>query len=295
MLPIPAQEFMANIYSPSEMPFQLKSHPTVPVQLKSPKTNTPSFMVLKETHSTCKLFNEMWWPLYLTHDTQHISRVDLSQASESELENLASACEPATFGVDQKDVLDESYRKARKLDVAHFATTFELRKSGIMDVVRAALLEGHDSNIPVEADLYKLNVYGECRTNNLNNWSYVHPSDHCTCSDKGSFFKSHRDTPRSGTMFASLVVIFPVAHEGGALKLCHGGNEWTVDSATVNNTTSPVISYIAFYSDVEHEVTPVTSGHSVTLTWNIYFQRTVKPPDYFLLPNLSVHPKTSES
>lgn len=211
------------------------------------------------------------------------------------MENLASACEPATFGVDQKDVLDESYRKARKLDVAHFATTFELRKSRIMDVVRAALLERHDSNIPVEADLYKLNVYGECRTNNLNNWSYVHPSDHCTCSDKGSFFKSHRDTPRSGTMFASLVVIFPVAHEGGALKLCHGGNEWTVDSATVNNTTSPVISYIAFYSDVEHEVTPVTSGHRVTLTWNLYFQPTVKPPDYFLLPNLSVHPKTSES
>ena len=72
------------------------------------------------------------------------------------MENLASACEPATFGVDQKDVLDESYRKARKLDVAHFATTFELRKSRIMDVVRAALLERHDSNIPVEADLYKL-------------------------------------------------------------------------------------------------------------------------------------------
>jgi hypothetical protein len=76
----------------------------------------------------------------------------------------ATACEPATFGVNQKDVLDESYRKARKLDVANFATTFELRKSGIMDVVRAALLEGHDSNRPVEAELYKLNVYGECRS-----------------------------------------------------------------------------------------------------------------------------------
>jgi hypothetical protein len=92
-----------------------------------------------------------------------ISRVDLSQASELELANLSSVCEPASFGVDQKNVLDESYRKARKLDVANFATTFELRKSGIMDVVRAALLEGHNSNRPVEAELYKLNVYGECR------------------------------------------------------------------------------------------------------------------------------------
>lgn len=47
-----------------------------------------------------------------------ISRIDLSRAAESELANLSASCEPATFGVDQKDVLDESYRKARKLDVA---------------------------------------------------------------------------------------------------------------------------------------------------------------------------------
>ena len=77
------------------------------------------------------------------------------------MENLAGACDPATFGVNQKDVLDESYRKAGKLDVVNFATKFKLEKSGIMNTVRAALLEGHDSNRPVEAELYKLNVYGE--------------------------------------------------------------------------------------------------------------------------------------
>ena len=96
-----------------------------------------------------------------------ISRIDLSQAAESELANLSTSCEPATFGVNQKDVLDESYRKARKLDVANFATKFELHNSEIMNVVRAALLEGHDSNRPVEAELYKLNVYGECELNNV--------------------------------------------------------------------------------------------------------------------------------
>jgi hypothetical protein len=100
-------------------------------------------------------------------------------------------------------------------------------------------------------------------------------------------------------MFASLVVIFPVAHAGGALKLRHGGNEWTVDPATataVDNTTGPVISYIAFYSDVEHEVTLVTSGHRVTITWNLYFQPAVNPPDYSpSMLNPLVHPKSSES
>ena len=117
--------------------------------------------------------------------------------------------------------------------------------------------------------------------------------------EKGGFFKPHKDTPRSGTMFASLVVVFPTAHEGGLLKLRHGGNEWTVDPAStmaVDNTTGPVISYIAFYSDVEHEVTPVTSGHRVTLTWNLYFQPAVVPPDYSpSMPSPLVCPRLSES
>lgn len=117
------------------------------------------------------------------------------------------------------------------------------------------------------------------------------------CLDEGGFFKSHRDTPRGGTMFASLVVVFPTAHAGGALKLRHGGNEWTVNPAIVSaaddSTIGPVISYIAFYSDVEHEVTPVTSGHRVTLTW---LQPVVKPPDYSpSMPSPLVRPKTSES
>ena len=119
------------------------------------------------------------------------------------------------------------------------------------------------------------------------------------CLEKGGFFKPHRDTPRSSTMFASLVVVFPTVHEGGLLKLRHGGNEWTVDPTTataIDNKNGPVITYIAFYSDVEHEVTPVTSGHRVTLTWNLYFQPAVVPPDYSpSMPSPLVQPKISES
>lgn len=77
------------------------------------------------------------------------------------LRSRTRACDPTTFGVNQKDVSDESYRKAGKLDIENFASKFKLEKSGIMTVIRAALLEGHDSNRPIEAELYKLNVYGE--------------------------------------------------------------------------------------------------------------------------------------
>jgi hypothetical protein len=52
----------------------------------------------------------------------------------------------------------------------------------------------------------------------------------------------------------------------------HGGGEWTFDSASmVKNKAEPTMAYVAFYSDIEHEVTPVTSGYRVTLTYNLYF------------------------
>jgi hypothetical protein len=73
-------------------------------------------------------------------------------------------------------------------------------------------------------------------------------------------------------MFGSLVIVLPTIHEGGALVLCHGGNEWTFDSAKeLSEQSQPSIGYVAFYSDVEHEVTLVKSGYRVTLTYNLYF------------------------
>ena len=89
---------------------------------------------------------------------------------------------------------------------------------------------------------------------------------------EASFFKSHKDTPLGEKMFGSLVVVFPTSHEGGTLILRHNGKEWSFDSGkALSEQSSPSIAYIAFYSDVEHEVTTVTSGCRVTLTYNLYF------------------------
>lgn len=76
------------------------------------------------------------------------------------MEQLSNACQPATFGVNQKDVYDESYRKAGKLDEENFASKFILQNSGLLDIVRSELLEGQN-NKAITAELYKLNVYGE--------------------------------------------------------------------------------------------------------------------------------------
>ncbi|KDQ65042.1 hypothetical protein JAAARDRAFT_167888 [Jaapia argillacea MUCL 33604] len=175
--------------------------------------------------------------------------INLSKATAEQLHLLSDACQPATFGLNQQDVLDETYRKAGKMDSSNFATKFSPEAAGLIDLVRSELLEGHEGTKHVIAELYKLNVYG-----------------------KDSFFKSHKDTPCGEKMFGSLVVVFPTDHSGGALLLRHGGKEWTFDSAKeVAACEGPCIGWIAFYSDVEHEVAKVTSGYRVNLTYNLYF------------------------
>ena len=73
-------------------------------------------------------------------------------------------------------------------------------------------------------------------------------------------------------MFGSLVLIFPTHHKGGDLIFRHGKKEWVVESSrALLNQPSTSVVYAAFFSDVEHEVTPVTSGHRVTLTFNLYY------------------------
>ena len=89
-----------------------------------------------------------------------------------------------------------------------------------------------------------------------------------------SFFKAHVDTPQSPKMFGFLVVVLPTKHEGGTLLLRHHGQEWTFDSANIvstPNSESPHAAFISFFNNVEHEVSMVTSGYRVTLTYNLYF------------------------
>ena len=72
-------------------------------------------------------------------------------------------------------------------------------------------------------------------------------------------------------MLGSLVIVYPTPHAGGELVLRHKGREWTFDAnALTSSQPSPSIAYIAFYSDIEHEVIKVSSGHRVTVTYNLY-------------------------
>ncbi|KAI0806600.1 hypothetical protein C8Q74DRAFT_1223153 [Fomes fomentarius] len=193
----------------------------------------------------------------LYYGRDHPKFVNLSKmlAKPEALAELQATCEPAMFGRNDKTILDETYRKAGKMDTSQFALHFNAQCDGLLDVVRSSLLLGEQSRRSITAQLYKLNVYGE-----------------------GAFFKPHQDTPLSDKMFGSLVVVFPTEHSGGALVLRHHGKEWTFDSGEILANAPNSIGYAAFFSDVEHEVTPVLSGHRVTITYNLFWADTDVAP-----------------
>ncbi|KAI6111123.1 hypothetical protein F5141DRAFT_1063485 [Pisolithus sp. B1] len=148
-----------------------------------------------------------------------VSRIDLSSPTPEELDSLSNACQPASFGVNHEQVYDESY----------------LRNTGLIHIVRRELLDYSDANPEITAELYKLNRR----------------------VGKDSFFKAHKDTPRHGNMFGTLVVIFPTQHEGGEFVLRQRDLEWSLDFAKM-------------LPDSSHPPC-ATSGHRVTPTYILHF------------------------
>ncbi|KAI0365154.1 hypothetical protein BV20DRAFT_778360 [Pilatotrama ljubarskyi] len=216
----------------------------------------PAFL-LKELHATLeaappfcsgtlKLSPDMLDFYYGKHNHQYINFAESAQRP-ADIEQLEAACDAAAFGRNEETVIDETYRKAGKMDLSNFVMRFDAERSRLVDVVRTGLLTGDKETRGVVAEPYKLNVYG-----------------------KGAFFKPHVDTPHAANMFASLVVVFPTPHEGGELVLRQEDRVWTFDSSTLLTGSTSSIAYIAFFSDVEHEVLPVLSGHRITITYNLY-------------------------
>ncbi|KAK2734712.1 hypothetical protein FQN57_001482 [Myotisia sp. PD_48] len=198
-----------------------------------------------------------------------------STETVNSVEQLVRDCVPATFGLNQEDVLDLNYRSAGKLDPSQFGVNFHPADFGILETIEQLLLpsvelyeKGHeDEDMPiavrrVRAELYKLNVY----------------------SGPSGIFRAHVDTPRSSSQFGSLVVCLPSPHAGGSLIVRHEGKSITFDW---DKRSASTIQWAAFYSDCEHEIERVTEGHRLTLTYNLYVS---EPIGGALLPSPTLQP-----
>lgn len=166
---------------------------------------------------------------------------------QEELEPLITASEEATFGRGNEDVLDPSYRSALVLHSGDFAiapmSAVDPYALGIITLIKETLFtEDQLRGQRIVAGLDKLNVYKD-----------------------GDFFKGHVDTPKSKDMFGTLVINIPSEHVGGQLVIRAPESSASRREHTCDWGNETGIGWVAFFSDCEHEVLPVTSGHRCVL------------------------------
>ena len=67
-------------------------------------------------------------------------------------------------------------------------------------------------------------------------------------------------------MFASLIIVLPSKFEGGEVHVSHGNDK---DVFNISPSSEFRTSALAWYTDVTHEVKPVTSGYRLAISYNL--------------------------
>ena len=173
-----------------------------------------------------------------------IEKIVFPGADEAALVKLVNASSVASFGKGNQQIIDLSYRNSHEIEPDKLMTSFYPCSTNILSEIESLMVP----NQSIRAELYKLNLYTGPR----------------------GCFKSHVDTPHSGDMFGSLVICLPTQFSGGALVARHDNQEVVFDWSSLPDDPLSVICWAAFFSDVEHEILPVTSGHRLTLNYNLY-------------------------
>ncbi|KII94746.1 hypothetical protein PLICRDRAFT_96854, partial [Plicaturopsis crispa FD-325 SS-3] len=85
--------------------------------------------------------------------------------------------------------------------------------------------------------------------------------------ETGSHFLPHQDTEKAAGMFATIVVVLPSYFTGGKAVLSHGELSATMDCGGPKNRTQT--SVLSWYTDVKHEIKPITSGYRLAISYNL--------------------------
>ena len=155
---------------------------------------------------------------------------------------MQAAMERAPYGLGEATLLDTQVRDSWQLG----PEKLRLENKEFVEAVEEKLVErikaelGLGEDVEVRAELHKLLLY-----------------------NPGGHFKAHRDTEKAAGMFGTLILQLPSEFTGGDLVVRHGGEEVVVAMAQAGAATSCV--FAAHYSDCEHELREVTSGHRLAL------------------------------
>jgi hypothetical protein len=163
---------------------------------------------------------------------------DLGAADDASFVDwLRAHAEPAPFGVRKQTKVDKNVRDAQRLVARSKVKIGGFEPAKILDEVERAL----SPTRKLDARLTDVILYPE-----------------------GGKFSRHKDTPRTSDLVGTLVVEIPHAHEGGAFVVDDNEQEVTFDWGTPHVGS---IRWVALFSDVDHEVKPVTRGTRITLVY----------------------------
>ncbi|KAE9392180.1 hypothetical protein BT96DRAFT_924866 [Gymnopus androsaceus JB14] len=173
------------------------------------------------------------WPKEITIK---IGDVDAGTLSAPAQDIIMQHSTPSSFGRGEETVMDESYRRGREIVAANIhlgGPKLEEALSNISFRISQEMFSGR----PITLKLYKLAVY-----------------------ESGGHFDWHRDSTHSDTHSATLLVFLNTAWRGGELKLRHGGKKVSFNTP---------LDAVAFFTDMEHKVTPITEGVRLVLQYDV--------------------------
>uniref|UniRef100_A0A0L0NGR3 Prolyl 4-hydroxylase alpha subunit Fe(2+) 2OG dioxygenase domain-containing protein n=1 Tax=Tolypocladium ophioglossoides (strain CBS 100239) TaxID=1163406 RepID=A0A0L0NGR3_TOLOC len=158
---------------------------------------------------------------------------------EAQARQLMAKARQAPYGKGSDTIVDTAVRNTWELDAEHF-TFRDPAWPGYVRALCARVAQDLGINTTIRAEIYKMLVY-----------------------ERGAMFKVHTDTEKIPSMFGTLVICLPSAHQGGEVVLKHCGEK------KIFKTSDATQSYACWYSDVSHEVLPVTSGYRWVLIYNL--------------------------
>ena len=174
-----------------------------------------------------------------------ISGVSAGTLRHPDVDVILKNSTPSAFGRGEETVLDPSYRSGREIPAEKIGfPDKEMLKTFGQDVQ-----EGMFPGRKVEVKLYKLAVY--------------EPDGH---------FDWHMDSTHSDTHNATLLVALNTSWKGGDLVLRRNDIETHFDlqpEPPDGDSKEPTLKAVAFYTDTEHRVEPVTEGVRIVLQYDV--------------------------
>ncbi|OBS19613.1 hypothetical protein FPOA_11338 [Fusarium poae] len=163
---------------------------------------------------------------------------------KDDAQTIKSVCRQAPFGHGDKTLVDTSVCNTWELD----ASKFELGNPewlNFFDKMVQDTAVGLGLN-EVLAKPHKLLLY-----------------------EPGSFFKPHKDSEKEQGMVGTLIICLPSQHEGGDVHLSFGSQFKHFSTAPASKFD---LTSISWFSDVTHEVTKLTSGYRLVLTYKLFIR-----------------------